>query len=181
MNGHEWAKRQMEKEGIAFESLDNGFLSCADSKRLQKVCNSLGPEDIERNAPLIQAVATDRASEPPLHPAELSKYSCIRPTDIISIPANLLSRRPLPGYSLGTMLNYVTDPVSEAIPKTRSSRLFLFLDRTVLPLIPHIVAFRRTRITQETATYLINHPVRIRLKRPLSSRQLFERSAFTDL
>ncbi len=43
----------MEKEGIAFESLDNGFLSCADSKRLQKVCNSLGPEDIERNAPLI--------------------------------------------------------------------------------------------------------------------------------
>ena len=27
LNGHEWAKRQLEKEGIVFESLDNGFQS----------------------------------------------------------------------------------------------------------------------------------------------------------
>jgi len=25
LNGHEWAKCQLEKEGIAFEALDNGF------------------------------------------------------------------------------------------------------------------------------------------------------------
>jgi hypothetical protein len=30
LNGHEWAKRQMDKAGIAYEALDNGFLSCAD-------------------------------------------------------------------------------------------------------------------------------------------------------
>ena len=28
-NGHEWAKWQLEKKKIAYEALDNGFLSCA--------------------------------------------------------------------------------------------------------------------------------------------------------
>jgi hypothetical protein len=48
LNGHEWAKRQLEKQGIAYEALDNGFLSCADPERLQQICDSLGPEDIDR-------------------------------------------------------------------------------------------------------------------------------------
>lgn len=42
LNGHEWAKRQMEKAGIAYEALDNGFLSCADPAALQKRCDQLG-------------------------------------------------------------------------------------------------------------------------------------------
>jgi hypothetical protein len=29
LNGHEWAKRQLDKRGIGYEALDNGFLSCA--------------------------------------------------------------------------------------------------------------------------------------------------------
>jgi hypothetical protein len=48
LNGHEWAKRQLEKKGIAYEALDNGFLSCAEPKQLQQICDSLGPEDIDR-------------------------------------------------------------------------------------------------------------------------------------
>jgi hypothetical protein len=48
LNGQEWAKRQLEKEGIHYEALDNGFLSCADPERLQQICDSLGPEDIDR-------------------------------------------------------------------------------------------------------------------------------------
>ena len=48
LNGHEWAKRQLAKKRIAYEALDNGFLSCADPNRLQEVCDSLGPEDIDR-------------------------------------------------------------------------------------------------------------------------------------
>lgn len=48
LNGHEWAKRQLEKEGIVYEALDNGFLSCADPERLREICDSLGPEDIDR-------------------------------------------------------------------------------------------------------------------------------------
>jgi hypothetical protein len=48
VTGHEWAKRQLEKKGIAYQALDNGFLSCAEPNRLQEICDSLGPEQIER-------------------------------------------------------------------------------------------------------------------------------------
>ncbi len=48
INGHEWAKRQLEKRKIGYEALDNGFLSCAEPEKLQQICDSLGPEQIER-------------------------------------------------------------------------------------------------------------------------------------
>jgi hypothetical protein len=48
INGHEWAKRQLDKRGISYEALDNGFLSCAQPEKLQQICDSLGPEQIER-------------------------------------------------------------------------------------------------------------------------------------
>jgi hypothetical protein len=47
LNGHEWAKRQLDRLGVAYEGLDNGFLSCADPARLQHTCDSLRPEDID--------------------------------------------------------------------------------------------------------------------------------------
>jgi len=43
LNGHEWAKRQLEKAGIGYEALDNGFRSCEDPAALQKICDRLGP------------------------------------------------------------------------------------------------------------------------------------------
>ncbi|MFP5375844.1 MAG: hypothetical protein ACLGIO_03550 [Acidimicrobiia bacterium] len=43
LNGHEWAKRQLDKAGIAYESLDNGFRSCADPHALQRISDRLGP------------------------------------------------------------------------------------------------------------------------------------------
>jgi hypothetical protein len=43
LNGHEWAKRQLEKAGIGYEALDNGFRSCEDPVALQKLCDRLGP------------------------------------------------------------------------------------------------------------------------------------------
>jgi hypothetical protein len=48
LNGHEWAKRQLDQRGIGHEALDNGFLSCAEPEKLQQICDSLGPEDIDR-------------------------------------------------------------------------------------------------------------------------------------
>jgi len=42
LNGHEWAKRQLEKAGIAYEALDNGFRSCTDPEALQRICDRLG-------------------------------------------------------------------------------------------------------------------------------------------
>ena len=47
LNGHEWAKRQLTKRGIAFEALDNGFLTCDDPAALQTICAALGAADIE--------------------------------------------------------------------------------------------------------------------------------------
>jgi len=47
INGHEWVKRQLEKKGIAFEALDNGFLSCSDPQSLQKISDQLTSSQIE--------------------------------------------------------------------------------------------------------------------------------------
>src|SRR5215212_4343745 len=48
LNGHEWLKRQLKKEGIAFEALDNGIQSCEDPERLQALTRELAPHLIER-------------------------------------------------------------------------------------------------------------------------------------
>lgn len=45
--GHEWVKRQLAKEGIAFEALDNGVLSCDNPARLQALCDALDSAKIE--------------------------------------------------------------------------------------------------------------------------------------
>ena len=47
-NGHEWLKRQLAKEGIAYESLANGILSCENPTRMQELANRLTPQRIER-------------------------------------------------------------------------------------------------------------------------------------
>src|SRR3954466_5889212 len=47
INGHEYVKRQLAKEGIPFEALDNGILSCADPARLQQLCDGLSAHKID--------------------------------------------------------------------------------------------------------------------------------------
>jgi hypothetical protein len=46
INGHEYLKRQLAKEGIAYEALDNGLFSCADPVRAQQIADDLTPEKI---------------------------------------------------------------------------------------------------------------------------------------
>ena len=46
-NGHEWAKQQLRKEGIGFEGLKNGFLSCENPERLQIICRQLNAEKVQ--------------------------------------------------------------------------------------------------------------------------------------
>ncbi len=48
INGHEYAKRQAAKKGLGFEPLDNGFASCEAPKRLQRICDGLTSEKIDR-------------------------------------------------------------------------------------------------------------------------------------
>lgn len=48
LNGHEYAKQQLKQKGVAFAPLDNGFLSCADARRLQRTCDGLSAEKIDQ-------------------------------------------------------------------------------------------------------------------------------------
>ena len=41
-------KQQLRRAGIPFTSLDNGFLTCADSTRLQAISDQLGPQDLQQ-------------------------------------------------------------------------------------------------------------------------------------
>ena len=49
LNGHEYVKRQLTREGILYRALDNGFQSCADPSHLQTIADQL-------NAPLIDGM-----------------------------------------------------------------------------------------------------------------------------
>lgn len=47
INGHEYLKRQLHHQGIGYDSLDNGLLSCQDVSRAQRVCDCLDQSKIE--------------------------------------------------------------------------------------------------------------------------------------
>jgi hypothetical protein len=47
INGHEYAKRQLDQRGIKYEALDNGVLSCADPALLQRICDQLSASQID--------------------------------------------------------------------------------------------------------------------------------------
>ena len=47
INGHEYLKRQLEKEGIAYEALDNGLKTCADPARAQAIADGLSADKID--------------------------------------------------------------------------------------------------------------------------------------
>src|SRR3954453_9547741 len=48
INGHEYVKRQLAKEGIAFEALDDGILTCANPRRLQQLCDGRSAAKIDK-------------------------------------------------------------------------------------------------------------------------------------
>lgn len=48
LNGHEYAKRQLDKAGIGYEALDNGVLRCDDPARLQAILDGLDERAIAR-------------------------------------------------------------------------------------------------------------------------------------
>ena len=47
INGHEWAKRQVAKEGIGFEALDNGFAAVMTRRRCKRSATASRPRSIE--------------------------------------------------------------------------------------------------------------------------------------
>ncbi|MDH5291627.1 MAG: hypothetical protein OEY41_16655 [Acidimicrobiia bacterium] len=47
VNGHEWAKCQLDQAGIGYEALANGFAACDDPARLAEICGRFGPADVQ--------------------------------------------------------------------------------------------------------------------------------------
>ena len=47
INGHEYVKRQLDKRGVRYESLDNGILSCEDPELLQQLFDELSAAKID--------------------------------------------------------------------------------------------------------------------------------------
>jgi hypothetical protein len=47
VNGHEWAKQQARRQGVAFTELANGFATCDQPDALQAICDALGHGDIQ--------------------------------------------------------------------------------------------------------------------------------------
>ena len=47
LNGHEWAKQQARKIGLAFTALSNGFAACDDPALLQSICDGLRPAHVQ--------------------------------------------------------------------------------------------------------------------------------------
>ncbi len=75
LNGHEYAKRQLEKAGIAFEALDNGIRRCRDYEIFPLVCTRCGGEveiiSFITEAPTVRAILTrigEPSEAPPISP-----------------------------------------------------------------------------------------------------------------
>jgi hypothetical protein len=47
INGHEYLKRQLDKEGIRYDALDNGLLRCDAPARAQQICDRLSAAKID--------------------------------------------------------------------------------------------------------------------------------------
>jgi hypothetical protein len=47
LNGHEWAKRQADRDGVVYTALSNGFASCEEPERLQAICDRFGAADVQ--------------------------------------------------------------------------------------------------------------------------------------
>ena len=58
-NGHEWAKRQLDKAGVGFEALDNGLRSVSDPAVARSICARLGSGHVRGLLRRMMAVMPD--------------------------------------------------------------------------------------------------------------------------
>jgi len=136
LNGHEWAKRQLEREKIGYQALDNGFLACADAARLQQICDSLGPEQIDKmlrkwlqRLPLPLRIE-DRAAG---YDWDLSMWQ-------VEVSLTQIFDRPLRGRE------FFEEVIRDNLDLGRPDRVQLVFDRVVTKKTPGMF---RTRVIQD--------------------------------
>jgi hypothetical protein len=142
VNGHEYAKRQLAKEGIAFEALDNGILSCADPRRLQQICDGLSAEKID--ALLRKWLARLPHPFTPADRAAGYRYDISAPQAEVSLTRVL--DRPLSGRA------FFEEVIRENLDIGRPDQVQLIFDRAVTRRTPG--RFRTRVLTEGVAPSL---------------------------
>ena len=136
LNGHEWAKRQLLKAGLAFESLDNGFRSCEAPEQLQQLCDQLGPEHIE-------AFFNKWVSQLPFPLSEEDRAAGFEhqlSIHQLEVSLTQVFTRPLKGRE------FFEEVIRENIDLGRPDRMQLLFDRQIRKTTPGQF---RTRVIQE--------------------------------
>jgi len=92
-NGHEYAKQQCRKEGIAFTALDNAFGTVSDAEAVQRICDGLTDQKIYRFAGKWLA----RLPQPFTRADEDADYRWQLPDGQIEFSTTMTLDRPLSG------------------------------------------------------------------------------------
>jgi len=136
LNGHEWAKRQLAKQGIAYTALDNGFLDCADPQALQKICDSLGPQQIEA----FLARWLERLPMPLTSEDRAAGYTWQLSIWQMEVSLTQVFDRPVRGRE------FFEEVMRDNLDLGRPDRIQLVFDRRILPSTPGKF---RTRVIQD--------------------------------
>ena len=152
LNGHEYLKRQLSKEGIAYEALDNGILSCADPARLQALCDGL-------TAPLIDGLLRKWLARLP-HPFTPEDRQAGYRYDVSILQAEFSLTQVLDRPVTGRLL--FEEIIRENLDLGRPSQVQLIFDRRVTKHTPG--RFRTRVITQGVAPSLHVDYKRTRIK-----------------
>ncbi|HSG39542.1 MAG TPA: hypothetical protein VLE27_07870 [Thermoanaerobaculia bacterium] len=136
LNGHEWAKRQLEKQGIAYTALDNGFLECAEAEALQKICDSLGAAQVEA----FLARWLERLPMPLTGEDRAAGYDWKLSIWQMEVSLTQVFDRPIRGRE------FFEEVMRDNLDLGRPDRVQLIFDRRILPTTPGRF---RTRVIQD--------------------------------
>ncbi len=126
LNGHDYLKRQLRKEDIAFTAWDNGIASCADPARMQEMADGL-------DAPLIDGLLREWLARLP-HPVTPEDRAAGYRYDVSILQAEFaltqVLDRPVTGHVL------FEEVIWENLDLGRPSQVQLIFDRRVTKRTP---------------------------------------------
>jgi hypothetical protein len=144
LNGHEWAKRQAEQQGIAFEGLDNGFRSCPDAESLAAICASLGDRDVHD-----YFARWMRALPSPFTKAERSRYGYGLSVRQLEISDTRVFDRPAAGRA------WFERTIADQLDLGRPDKVQIVFDRKITSRTPGV--FQTKVITKGVAPVIQAH------------------------
>jgi len=152
LNGHEYLKRQLVWESIAYDALDNGLLSCADPARAQAICDDL-------DAALIDGLLGKWLARLP-HPFTPEDRAAGYRYDVSILQAEFALTQVLDRLVTGRVL--FEEVIRENLDLGRPDHVQLIFDRRVIKRTPG--RFRTRVITQGVVPSLYVDDKKARIK-----------------